>query len=275
MLAPGLHAGVPMGEYLAIDAMSSGRFEWLRVSARHYQHMLSQPAADSAALSLGTALHAAVLEPAIFARDFVLEPIALVPQTSKTRATKAYKDAVADIKQGGFTVIRKDTMETVKAMAASVYAHPWAAKLIARCPERELTMLWNRGNRLCRGRADLLGPGCMGDLKTTRSLKDFNPWEITKYGYHRKAAWYRQGLNELGPEIPKVFFIAIESSAPFDVGVFEMDGPSLALADHDIERLLTRLDDCERTGSWPGMFPDIQVATVSDAELARMDDEAA
>ena len=60
---PGLHRGLPMAEYQAIDAMGSGRLEWLHVSALHYRWMLEHPPETTEAQHLGTALHMAVLEP--------------------------------------------------------------------------------------------------------------------------------------------------------------------------------------------------------------------
>ena len=271
---PGLHRGISRTGYLSLDAFGSGRLEWMNVSPLYFKYMLSQPAEETAALSLGTALHAAVLEPDVFARQYVLEPLHVAPDNAKPRATKAYRDAVADITQGGFIVLRQETFDTVKAMAAAVLAHPAAAGLLAKAPERELTMIWNRDGRICRGRADMLGDGVLGDIKTTRSLKDFSPWTVTKYGYHRQAAHYVDGLAQLDHPIEHVMFIAVEASRPYDCGVFALEPASLSFGHIENDRLFLKLEECERTGEWPGQFPIVTSASVSDAAIATMDDEA-
>ena len=272
-LGTGLHTGIPFPEYLKLDAMGSSRLEWLAVSPMHYRYMLTQPAEESPSLSLGTALHAAVLTPEIFAKEFLLEPVDQMPLTAKPRATKVYREAVAELEAGGFTVLRTDVMETVRAMAASVHAHPWASKVLARCPLRELTMIWDRNGRRCRGRIDALGNDLVADLKSTRSLAKFSPWAITDYGLHRQTAFYREGLaaGDLHPK--QRYFIAIESSAPFDCGVFVLDDAALVAGANDVERLLLRLDECEHTNVWPGQFPNIETATVSDRALGEAADE--
>ena len=272
--AAGLHPGIPMKDYLALDAIGSGRLEWLNVSPLHFKYMLDQPREETAAQHLGTALHAAVLEPDLFQNLYAPEPLEVAAGNIKPRATKAYKDAVAELEELGFTVLRDDVMAKVRAMAIAVRGHTHARRLLERATDRELTMLWDRDGRLCRGRADLLGRGVMADLKTTRNLKDFSPWAISKLGYFRQAAWYWDGAAKLGRPIEHFFFIAVESSPPHDVGVFVLDPAAIVVGLEECDRLMGRLAECERSGQWPGMFPDVVTATVTDALIGQLADEA-
>jgi exodeoxyribonuclease VIII len=276
----GFYRDVMMAEYLKYDAMNAGQLEWLEVSPLHYRYRLGQPAEESPSLALGTALHAAVLEPDLFEKRFVLEPLEVAAGNAKPRATKAYKDAVADIEQGGFTVLRTDVMEKVRAMALSIAAHTQVGRLLPKARERELTMLWwgwphgKTGKpRLCRGRADLLGEGWVADIKTTRSLRDFSPYEMTRDGYHRKAAWYIDGLSRLGREITRFYFIAVESAPPHDVGVFELEQAALVCGSVRNEQLMMTLAACERDDRWPGMFPGPVMATVTDRAFESMPED--
>lgn len=277
MLAPGLHRGIPARDYLALQAIGSTSLSWLAVSPLHFKYMSEQPHEETPALSLGTALHMAVLEPERFAQTYVLEPdpISVAPGMAKPRATKAYKDAVANLEATGRQVLRAETFDHVRGMAASIEHHAHAAKILARLPERELTLVWERNGRLCRGRADALGDGAVADLKTTRSLKDFSPWTVTKYAYHVQAGHYGDGVQILGRAVKHRFFIVVESSAPYDVGVFALDDPAYACGQSECERLFKLLDECERTKRWPGMFPDVQTATVTDAAISSSSDEEA
>ncbi len=270
----GFHPGLPMDRYLEIDAMGSGRLEWLATSPMHYRYMLGQERVETAAQHLGTALHTAVLEPDLFQNRYAPEPLEVAAGNVKPRATKAYKDAVADIEQGGFIVLRDDAMAKVRAMAAAIRVHADVARLLKVAPEREVTMLWEREGRLCRGRADLLGNGVMADIKTTRSLKDFSPWAVTKLGYFRQGAWYWDGAAKLGRPIEFFYFIVVESSPPHDVAVFVLAPDAIVCGLTDCDRLMAKLATCERTDRWPGMFEGIQTATVTDAMIGLLPDEA-
>lgn len=273
-LDPGLHPGIPVETYLEIDALSASRLEHLAISPLHYHYMLTQPDDETEALARGTALHAAVLEPERFVRDFAIEPDIDAIGGAKPRATNAYKDAVAALEADGKTVLKVDEMAKVLGMRESIAAHPHAAALLQRAPEREVTGIWTRGDRVCRARFDMLGDGVIGDLKTTRKLKDFSPWAITRLGYYRRAGWYHDGARRLGRDVRGFFFVAVESTAPFDVGVFVLDEDMLRIGLDECEFLLKRLEGCEAAGRWPGQFPDVQQAMLTDAIALRMADES-
>ena len=262
---PGLLRGVPMAGYLEINALSSSRLEWLAASPLYYRHMLTQPREETPALALGTALHMAALEPDLFATAYALEPDVAAIGGAKPRATKEYKEAVDAIESSGRIVLKADTMETVLGMRDSILAHPHAAALLKRTPEREVSGIWKRGERLCRARFDMLGEGVIGDIKTTRNIKDFSPWTITRLGYYRRAGWYADGARRLGRTVDHFMFIAVESSAPWDVGVFALDEDMLRIGMDECEFLIKKLERCEAEAKWPGRFPDVQQAMLSDA----------
>jgi exodeoxyribonuclease VIII len=263
----GLYPRIPMRDYLALDAIGSSRLEWLAVSPLHYRYMLTQPPEDTEATRRGVALHMALLEPDVFRRTYSLEPDpeVIAPENAKPRATKAYKDAVAALEGAGLTVLKADEYARVIGMSCSIERHPQAMKLLTRAPQREVTGLWDLNERLCRGRFDLLGDGILADVKTTRSLRDFSPWTITKRGYYRQLAHYVRGLEIIGNPVENVFIVAVESSPPFDVGVFVLDEGMLDVGRVEIDYLLRKLDACELSGDWPGQFPDLQQAMLTDA----------
>jgi hypothetical protein len=266
-LTTGFHPAIPMNDYRELDALGSTRLEWLGISPLHYRHMLTQPPGETEATRRGTALHLAVLEPELFSSLYTREPdpAVIAPENAKPRATKAYKDACAVLEAEGLTILKEEEWARVEGMAAAVRTHPHAKRVLERGAEREVTGLWRREGRLCRGRFDVLGDGILADLKTTRSLRDFSPWTITKRGYHRQMAWYRAGLSELGRPVKAVFLVAVESVAPYDVGVFVMDDATLNVGEDECAGLIRKLEVCELTGEYPGMFPDIVPAQLTDA----------
>lgn len=270
--ATGFFPDLPMEAYLQIPALGASQLEWLAVSPLNYQYMKSQPREETPALALGTALHMAILEPELFTRRYVMEPNLEEIGGAKPRATNAYKDAVAQLQKSGRIVITGEGMSKVISMRDAIDAHPHAAALLKRCPEREVTALWDRDGRLCRARFDMLGPGISGNIKTTRKLKDFSPWTITRQGYYRAAGWYADGAARLEREIQHHFFLAVENCPPHDVGVFVLDQEMLRIGMDECEALMRRLAQCERDGRWPGMYPDVVPATLTDAIALQMPD---
>lgn len=273
-LAPGLYPGISLADYLAIDALGSGRLEWLNISPLHYRYMLSQKEKETDALKRGSALHMAVLEPLLFHERYTVEPdpFLIAPGNVKPRATTAYKAAIAALEATGKIVLRDEMAQEVFAMAASIKAHPHAARLLEKAPEREITAIWQRNGHACRGRFDLMGDGALGDIKTTRSLRSFSPWTITKLGYYRQAGWYSDGASRLGRDVKCFFLVAVESVAPYDVGVFVLDKETLAVGRVECDALFRKLQLSEETGEWPGMFPEVQQATLTDAIALQLAD---
>jgi hypothetical protein len=264
-MTPGIYPGIPMRQYLEIDALGSSLIERLAISPLHYQHARAHPEPGTPALARGIALHMAVLEPQLFIEKYAPEPDVAAIGGAKPRATNAYREQVAELEAAGQIVLKDSEMALVLSMAAAIQKHPHAAKVLRNCPDREVSAIWSRGERLCRGRFDLLGANVMADLKTTRSLASFNPWGITKLGYFRQAGHYVDGARRLGRDVDGYFIIAVESAAPYDVGVFLLEKEILSVGLMEVEALMRRLDACELANDWPGMFPDVQEALLSDA----------
>jgi hypothetical protein len=270
-LSPGIHRGVPMSVYQADPSLGSGRLRDLSVSPLRYRHSLTEPREETDAMRLGSLVHVAALEPELFAATCTAEPdlAALCPGAVKPRATKAYSEWSKGVEADGKTILRAEQVQTVCDMAAAIRAHPQAARLLERAPEREVSFIWERDDRRCRGRADMLGELVLADVKVTRDLRRFSPWVVSDLKYHVQAGWYVQGLEALGHKIAHVFFIAIETRPPYDIGCFTLDPFALRVGQNECDVLLERLGECEATDSWPGMYPTIQTATISD-QLAAM-----
>jgi len=256
---------VPMPTYLADPGFGSGKLRWLDRSALHYRHVLTQPREETSATQIGEAVHSAVLEPEMFAASYIAEPdLAQFGDGPKPRATKAYKEWFAGAMSGGLHVLKPESLEAVLGMATAVKSHKRAAQLLERCPEHEVTMIWERDGRRCRGRVDMLGDSVIADLKTTRSLDRFSPFVISDELYHVQMGWYVDGLARLGRKIAHVFLIAIESSPPFDVGVFTLGHDTIRAGQMHADMLMDRLAEAERTDVWPGMFEEVVEAQLTD-----------
>lgn len=155
------------------------------------------PSPDSDALAFGRLVHTVILEPQKLDTYAVMnaEVIGVKADGSKAdnpTATKAWKDAVFEAKRDGLTVIDEATLVKAQAMATALRSHPEAGRLLAAATERELSAYAEHpsGARV-RARFDLVAPGVLGDIKTTR---DGNPETFDRtihgLGYHISAANY-------------------------------------------------------------------------------------
>ena len=100
----------------------------------------------------------------------------------------------------------------------------------------------------------------LADVKTTGSV------DPRKFGrlagamlYHGKMAFAAMGLRELGRPVERVTIIAVEQSAPHDIGVFDIDAAALYSSEEMVCGLLQRLKECRRRRSWPGRCENTQV----------------
>lgn len=142
-------------------------------------------------LSFGTAVHAAILEPDNFAKEYVCAP-------EVDLRTKEGKQELADfeekVKADGLMVLKKDDFEMVELMRDSTLAYPLIADLL-QTGEPELSIFYRtEGGLLLKIRPDWLGlfagvPFIL-DVKTTDDVLDFGK-SVDKFGYHMQAAFYR------------------------------------------------------------------------------------
>lgn len=175
------------------------------------------PSPDSDALAFGRLVHTVILEPDKLDTYAVMnaDVIGVKADGSKAEnptATKAWKDAVFAAKRDGLTVIDEATLAKAQAMAAAIQAHPEAGRLLASATEHELSAYAEHpsGARV-RARFDLVTPGGLGDIKTTR---DADPETFDRtiqgLGYHISAANYVDIARANGLTVDRFDLLCVE-----------------------------------------------------------------
>jgi exodeoxyribonuclease VIII len=98
------------------------------------------------------------------------------------------------------------------------------------------------------------------DVKTTSAGADYNTFsrQAASLNYHVSAAWYCHlcGLNGLPPA--RFYWIAVETSAPYAVAVYEIAPDALELGASLMSDALGLIAECEDAGVWPGYAPEVQ-----------------
>lgn len=257
----GWHHGLPMAEYLAMDALSASQLETFRRSPLHWKHEHDHPEPyDSTALAVGTATHLALLEPGDFERLVHQD----VEGDGRTKAVREARAALRESLPDDAVVLRPQDYLDVVGMRDAVMAHPRASTFFRGVSEREVTGVWEdeATGLLCRMRSDLRLPRVplVIDLKTTRDAAHWSfARDAARLGYHRKMAWYRRGERALGRDVTDCAIIAVESSAPYAVCVYLMREEDLDAADKEITALLDRFRWCQEEDTWPGYGDEFRV----------------
>lgn len=172
------------------DALSGGmaKVQWRRQAPRK--------AEDSPALSLGTAVHTALLEPERFAAEYAKAPVVNLRTNEGKEHMAAFE---ADCEHFGQTPLKADDYDTVTLMRDSALAYPTVAELLAN-GAAELSIFYRtHAGVLLKVRPDWLG--CYGralfilDIKTTDDVLDFGK-SVEKFGYHVQAAFYQHVIQQ-------------------------------------------------------------------------------
>src|SRR3990167_2318982 len=198
-------------------------------------------------MRLGRAAHCAILEPESFAARWGI--------WEGRRAGGAWEAYLSRLPPDAETLSASEH-EQVQAMRAAAFASP-AARYLAG-GRAEIQIYWHYRDRACKGRLDYIHPSLgIIDIKTTRdaSPRAFAA-ESWRRLYHGQAAWYADGHLAHCAERTSYTIIAIENIPPYIVSIYRIPNLLLDLGRDLYSDLLSRLIECEETGSWPGYLAD-------------------
>lgn len=243
----------PAAEVHRDDYDRNPRLNWsrLRLLERSPAHYKAGYGDESDSLRLGTAVHMAVLEPARYAKEYVVYP-------GKVRRGKEWDAFETDAVRRGLTVVSRSEQAKTLATRDAVLANRRAMEYLTG-GKPEVTFEWEIGagdlRFECKARADYDGPLGLVDLKSTQCAapKAF-AHSVLKYGYDGQAAWYRDGKQRdprYGQRSPFTI-IAVESAPPHLVTVFRMPKAVLERGQERYETLLAKLHDCQTRNYWGG-----------------------
>lgn len=233
------------------SAVSSSALKAMLRSPAHYQAGLLAPRKETPAMVFGTAFHAALLEPDLFAESYFV--------FDGDRRGKAYADALAA--NPGKRDLKPDEMANIEGMAAAVGAFSNGVLLDAlKIAEREVSIFYEDKDSgvSCKIRPDFLVRSAgIFDLKTTDDARpqSFLRSAVADYSYDLSAVMYGEGVDALtGKNLP-FYIVAVEKVAPYGVWVYEI---RRALEDSlyrngwiKLRKALRLYRQCSETNDWP------------------------
>lgn len=270
---PGVFHDMSAEQYHAIEAMSASGAKEMRRSPMHYRYWRQNPAEPTPALVLGTAIHAAILEPHKFESE-----IAVAPTVDKrTNAGKAAWAAFL-AESAGKLVLAAEQHATALRCRDAVHRHPGARRLLEGA-RPEVSMFWRLRVQLgadeyaeipCKARVDALRvDGGMVDVKSTAdaSAEEFGR-AIATYEYHAQGRHYSIGAEHLFDRTPPFFaFIAVEKEPPHGVACYVLQANALLAGEMLMNRAYTRYARALATGYYPGYSDLIEPATLPQYAL--------
>lgn len=236
-------------EYRLAEGVNKSTLWELRKSPAHYKHLLTHPREDTASFRFGRAVHAAILTPAAYKRDFVVMPEGI---DRRTKAGKEEYQAFMDSAAGKEVITAADA-ETIRAIVRAFRKNKEAVSLL-KGTKREKPIFWTDDNGIrCKCRVDAYRAGLMIDLKTAQDAETgIFSREALRYGYDVQAAHYIDGYQHKESSImPEWYFIVIEKDEPYAINILRAD---IGFIDHGIiirQQLIEKLKKCQDSGSFP------------------------
>lgn len=265
-----LTPNLPFADYLKLPGLSASSLKKLARSPLAYKWALDHPdTTPSASMVLGSAVHTAILEPERMRTDYVL-------WDGGTRRGKAWDAFEAENESK--VILTATEFDTVKAMRRSVLTHEPAVRYLeAGTPE--VSMQWEMAGRQFKGRIDWLtvidGQPVIADLKTTRDARPYKfGADAFNLGYHIQFALYCDGFAALhGGQVPRFVVICVENGAPYEPAVFDIPEDVIEHGREEYMRLVTLLDECEASGTWPPACETEQALALPSWAYTKTDDD--
>jgi hypothetical protein len=249
-MKPGIYFDLDRQSYDAIDALNASTLVHALKSWAHFRHAELHGRPDTKSMAKGRAAHVLTLEPHTFDAAYVV-----YDGQRKGRAWETFKEANA-----GREILTTSEYAACAAIAEAARAHSEMASMLETATGKpEVSLVWERGGFLCKGRLDWLqmDSRVILDLKVT---KDASPRgfarECATYATAMKAAWYLDAMETHDPSGEfcewDFWLLAVEPTAPHVTQLYRVPESALEAGRKQYTRLLEELQMRRMFDTWPG-----------------------
>lgn len=239
-------------EYHAHEAIGRSGLMLYKRSPLHFRHKYIDKKQDdnkSHHITLGAAIHTAILEPDLFDERFYLAGEKPDRRTKQGKQLWNQIDLVSEKKQ----IIYQDDATKITDILTSISKNKIAKSLIVG-GKYEKTIFWKNPEYgiLCKCRPDIFHENMIIDLKTT---SDASPGafriSVNTYGYHIQAAMIQEAVyiatNKL---INDFIYIVVETTAPYATAVYTLSQDYLEKGKSEFLTLLSKHKECTEKQEW-------------------------
>jgi exodeoxyribonuclease VIII len=250
-----LGVDISINDYHALPHISNSDLTHINKSIEHWLRKNERERSD--AMDLGQMFHDLILSPEIFKTNYVE-----MPSEIKVRRGKEW-EKFQDENKGKEVITREENRKLVR-MHQSFLEHP-KAPLLFETGEAERSFTYEIDEIKCRCRPDFINTkyNIILDLKTTKSaIPDEFARSMAGNRYHVQAAWYLDGVNKcLGTDINKFLFVAVETTSPYSVCIYDLGEESIEEGRRqykkDLEKVRHYFDNRDKEDYYRGISGDI------------------
>lgn len=239
-----LVTGMPNDAYHSGPGISKSGLDLIARSPAHYAYRTATE--PTRAMVIGSATHAAILEPAEFDKQYMLL------RDVTDRRSSVYKQAAEQF--GADNVLTGTEADAVIGMRESVRLNSAAVELLDASGHVELAAFATDPvtGVLVKCKFDkLLADLRSVDLKTTQDLRDFAK-SVANYRYHVQQAYYSDVFAwATGLQLESFDFLAVEKDAPNASRIFRLDTPSVDYGRKLYRQALDLYAECLQRNDWP------------------------
>jgi len=262
---PALVSGMPNADYHQHDSISNSGLSLVARSPAHYFH--APKPSSTRAMEIGTAFHAALLEPDRYAAEYV------VVTGCDDRRVSAYKDAAKIY--GSHKALTESEGSSVTVMAESIRSNGPANMLFTQAGHAELSAFVRDPETgvLMRCRFDwLTDDSVCVDLKKTQDCREHAfSRSLHNYRYHVQAAMYSHIYELLfGKPLQSFKLLAVEEEPPCANVLYDIDPLALQHGHTLYRQALESYAKSLETNSWES-YSGTGVVTLPEFVLAALD----
>jgi len=221
-------------KYFANDAISQSNLKNILKSNGHYTFGLDY-SPTSTQMEFGSAFHRYIESEDLFTDDY-----AIAPECRKgSKGWKAFEEEVGDKK-----IIKRNDYNSIIDMASKIHEHPVGHDILEDQSRKEEAFFFRKNGHYCKGKFDVLtSSNYIVDWKTTTDASSHGfSKSIVNFKMHFQAAYYVMGLELAGQPVEGFIFAAIEKTAPYGVGFYQLSHESLAKGMELVEDAFNKLD---------------------------------
>jgi exodeoxyribonuclease VIII len=230
-------------EYHGNEAIGSTLLK--KIASKSLAHAMSEEFKTSAAMNLGSAVHAAILEPETYEKEFIVSP-------KIDKRTKAGKEQYKEFLELSFgkILINEDQEQAVIGAVESLKRHNIANGMLTG-GESEYSYFAELDGISCKCRPDYFNSNSLIDLKTCADASNDGFMKACiNFGYHIQAAFYLDVFNAAnGTSVKDFYFVAIETSKPFAINTFKMGEVEINLGREQYKKALKQLKEYRETNN--------------------------
>lgn len=241
-----LVTGMPNEAYHAYAGISKSGLDLVARSPAHF--MYGEKKETTRPMVIGTAIHCAVFEPDVFARDYMLM------RDIKVRTASEYKQAIKTINEN--LVLVQPEADYVSGMQNGINNNVHAKEILdmPRWSEIACFATDKETGVLVKCKFDtLLHSLDAVDLKKTQDASQIQfEKSIGSYRYHVQAAFYTDVFEwSTGLKLNSFKFLAVEERLPHFSKIYQCDTEAVNYGRKLYREALNTYSECMKSGDWP------------------------